>query len=124
MKANESEPLMKDRKKIYRRCQNRGHIPGSGSSAGGALFTSGATPGLKVASARIGLKHGTLEPAVPMLREKPKRPSREGQSTEAGRRGGMARSSVEASVMGVERRGCVIVLSVNGSTPRDRGRSL
>jgi hypothetical protein len=34
--------------------------------------------------------------------------NREGESTEAGRRGGAARSSVEGSVMGLERRGCVV----------------
>ena len=34
--------------------------------------------------------------------------NREGQSTEAGRRGGAARSSVEGPVMGLERRGCVV----------------
>ena len=123
MKANESEPLMKDRKKI-RWCQNRGHIPGSGSSIGADLIAADATSGLKVGSARIGLEHGTSEPVVPMLREKPKRLSRKGQSTDAGHRGGMARSSVEASVMGVERRGCVIVFRVTGSTSSNRGRNL
>ena len=34
--------------------------------------------------------------------------NREGESTEAGRRGGAARSSVESPVMGLERRGCVV----------------
>jgi RNA-directed DNA polymerase len=34
--------------------------------------------------------------------------NREGESTEAGRRGGAARSSVEGRVMGLERRGCVV----------------
>jgi hypothetical protein len=33
--------------------------------------------------------------------------NREGASTEAGRRGGAARSSLEGTVMGLERRGCV-----------------
>ena len=36
--------------------------------------------------------------------------NREGESTEAGRRGGAARSSVEGPVMGLERRGCVVRL--------------
>ena len=35
-------------------------------------------------------------------------PNREGESTEARRRGGAARSSVEGPVMGLERRGCVV----------------
>ena len=34
--------------------------------------------------------------------------NREGESTDAGRRDGAARSSVEGSVMGLERRGCVV----------------
>src|SRR5215472_16880682 len=34
--------------------------------------------------------------------------NREDESTEAGRRGGAARSSVEGPVMGLERRGCVV----------------
>jgi len=34
--------------------------------------------------------------------------NREGESTEAGRRGGTARSSVEGPVMGLVRRGCVV----------------
>src|SRR5882762_209816 len=34
--------------------------------------------------------------------------NREGESTEAGRRGGAARNSVEGPVMGLERRGCVV----------------
>src|SRR6516162_241277 len=34
--------------------------------------------------------------------------NREGESTEAGRRGGAARSSVEGPVMGLERRGCAV----------------
>ena len=34
--------------------------------------------------------------------------NREGESTEAGRRGGAARSSDEGPVMGLERRGCVV----------------
>ena len=34
--------------------------------------------------------------------------NREGESTEARRRGGAARSSVEGPVMGLERRGCVV----------------
>ena len=43
-----------------------------------------------------------------MLREKSKWRSHEDESTDAEHRGGTARSSDEASVMGVERRGCVI----------------
>jgi hypothetical protein len=45
----------------------------SGSSAGGDLFATGTTPGLKAARARIRLRHGTLEPVVSMQRERHKR---------------------------------------------------
>src|SRR5512146_866062 len=105
---------MKDRNECGR-CQNRGSQNGSGISAGGGLFAASTASGLKVASARIGLIHGTLEPAASLVREQPKRTHRKGQSTEARYRGGTARSSAEASVMGVERRGRVIVLWDNGS---------
>ena len=42
-----------------------------------------------------------------MLREKPKWKPHEGESTNAEHGGGAARSSEEASVMGVEQRGCI-----------------
>jgi len=51
---------------------------------------------------------GTWEPVVPMIREKPKWRTHEGESTDAGHRGGPTRSSVEVSVMGMERRGWII----------------
>jgi len=43
-----------------------------------------------------------------MLREKSKWKPHKDESTDAGYRGGTARSSGETSVMEVERRGCVI----------------
>jgi hypothetical protein len=43
-----------------------------------------------------------------MLREKSKWKTHKDESTNAEYRGGTARSSEEAPVMGVERRGCVI----------------
>src|SRR5947209_10590014 len=45
-----------------------------------------------------------------MLREEPKWRSHEGQSTDAGHRGGWARSSDEVPVMGMERRGPITQL--------------
>jgi hypothetical protein len=42
-----------------------------------------------------------------MLREKPKWRPHKGESTDAGHRDGATRSSVEVSVMEMERRGCV-----------------
>ena len=43
-----------------------------------------------------------------MLREKPNWKPQEGESTDAGHRGGALRSSDEAAVMAVERRECVV----------------
>jgi hypothetical protein len=40
---------------------------------------------------------GTWEPVVPMVREKPKWRTHEGESTEAGHRGGVTRNSDEVS---------------------------
>jgi hypothetical protein len=102
VKANASEPLKKGRK-TERRCQNRGFKRGLGSSAGGDLFATGMTPGLKAARSRLGLKHGTLEPVVSPAsslssrckRERRKRSTREAESTNARHRGGTTRSSVE-----------------------------
>ena len=51
-------------------------------------------------------QHG---PAVAGGRESPKRLIREGLRTDAGHRGGPDRSSVEDPVMGLERRGRVIL---------------
>jgi len=54
--------------------------------------------------------YGTWEPVALMAREKPKWRTHKGESTDAGHRGGMARSSEEASVMEVERRGHIVQL--------------
>jgi len=51
---------------------------------------------------------GTREPVVPMVREKLKWKPHESESTDAGRRGGPTRISVEVSVMEMERRGWII----------------
>jgi hypothetical protein len=88
----------------------------AGISDGAGLCAVVAASGLKAARARIRLEHGTLEPVVPMQREKPKRGDREGQSTDAGHRGGTTRSSVDGRVMRRERRGRVIQFLVNRST--------
>jgi len=45
-----------------------------------------------------------------MLREKSKWKPHKDQSTDAEHRGGATRSSIEGSVMGLERRGCVVQL--------------
>jgi len=73
----------------------------------GNLLTVCATSGIKAARTWTRLLYGTWEPVVPMLREKLKWRPHEGESTDAEHRGGAARSSDEAAVMGVERRGCI-----------------
>ena len=57
---------------------------------------------------------------MPMLREKRKWRSHERKSTDAAHRGGVARSSVEVSVMEMERRGCIVRLS-SGDQPETGG---
>ena len=55
-----------------------------------------------------------------MLREKRKWRSHKRESTDAAHGGGIARSSVEVSVMEIERRGCIVRLSSGGSTGNGR----
>ena len=61
--------------------------------------------GIKAARTCCRLLCGTWEPVVLMIREKLKRKPRKSQSTNAEHRGGIARSSDEASVTEGERRG-------------------
>ena len=74
----------------------------------GYPLTASVASGIKVARARSWLEHGTWEPVASMPREEPKWKPHEGQSTDAGHRGGWARSSVEVPVIGMERRGQII----------------
>ena len=83
----------------------------------GDPLTASMASGMKVARARSWLGQGTWEPVASMPREEPKWRSHEGQSTDAGHRGGTTRSSDEGSVMGLERRGRVIPFLVNESIP-------
>src|SRR3954452_9875685 len=76
----------------------------------GDPLTASVASGIKVARARSWLGHGTWEPVASMPREEPKWKPHEGQSTDAGHRGGWARSSVEVPVMGMERRGPITQL--------------
>src|SRR4051794_29198000 len=59
---------------------------------GGDPLTARAASGIKVARVRSWLERGTWEPVASMLREEPKWKPHEGQSTDAGHRGGWARS--------------------------------
>src|SRR3954463_16108858 len=72
---------------------------------GGDPLTARVASGIKVARVRSWLEQGTWEPVASMLREELKWKTHESQSTDAGHRGGWARSSVEVPVMGMERRG-------------------
>src|SRR3954447_12536936 len=74
----------------------------------GDPLTASVASGMKVARVRSWLGYVTWEPVASMLREEPKWRSHEGQSTDAGHRGGSARSSEEVPVMGMERRGRII----------------
>ena len=75
---------------------------------GGDPLTARVASGMKVARVRFWLERGTWEPVASMPREEPKWKPHEGQSTDAGHRGGWARSSGEGPVMGLERRGPII----------------
>src|SRR3954447_24785349 len=77
---------------------------------GGYPLTARVASGMKVARVRSWLEQGTWEPVASMPREEPKWKPHEGQSTDAGHRGGWARSSVEVPVMGMERRGPITQL--------------
>jgi hypothetical protein len=83
---------------------------------GGDPLTARVASGMKVARVRSWLERGTWGPVASMPREEPKWPTHEGQSTDAGHRGGWARSSVEGPVMGLERRG-PITLFCRGGNP-------
>src|SRR5262249_25594675 len=71
---------------------------------------------IKGARVRSWLEHGTREPVASMPREKLKWKPHESLSTDAGHRGGWARSSDEVPVMGMERRGR-ITQSRRGDNP-------
>src|SRR5262249_23218966 len=72
---------------------------------GGHPLTARVASGMKVARVRFWLEWGTWEPVASMLREKLKWKPHKSPSTDAGHRGGWARSSSEGPVMGLERRG-------------------
>src|SRR5262245_41847179 len=75
---------------------------------GGHPLTARAASGIKVARVRSWLERGTWEPVASMTGEAHSWKTHEGQSTDAGHRGGWARRSVEGPVTGLERRGPII----------------
>jgi hypothetical protein len=91
---------------------------------GGSLLTGQVASGVKAARAWSGLWCGTREPVAPMGRpasgavlscgrssgaRTPSGGNCEGESSDAGHRGGPSRISVEGPVMGLERRGRVVL---------------
>nr|WP_242467205.1 reverse transcriptase domain-containing protein [Ectothiorhodospira shaposhnikovii] len=103
VESNASEPLMRCRKRRDDVKTGTSRYPGT--SLGGDLLTAQAASGMKAARMRSRLLCGTREPVTPMSREKRKRKPLKRESTDAGYRGGVTRSSDERPVMGRERRG-------------------
>ena len=116
-------PPLKCRKRIGD-IQNRGRVIAPGSAWREPADWRGGCPAWMVARAWSGLLCGTREPVAPMGRpgqwsglglrlvvwsENPKQQICEGESSDAGHRGGPDRSSDEGSVMGLERRERVVL---------------
>src|SRR5690349_17198262 len=89
-----------------------GGDPSSGISSGDALIRPERHPACRRREARPGfrMERENLCFVTPpgVKGQAASGSNREGESTEAGRRGGAARSSVEGHVMGLERRGYVV----------------
>src|SRR6516162_4345953 len=89
-----------------------GGDPSSEISSGDALILPERHPACKRREARPGFRtereNLCFVTSEDVKGEVASGSNREGESTEAGRRGGAARSSVEGPVMGLERRGCVV----------------
>src|SRR5215472_15253010 len=89
-----------------------GGDPSSGISSEDALILPERHPACRRREARPGFRmereNLSLVTPTTVKGQAASGSNREGESTEAGRRGGAARSSVEGPVMGLERRGCVV----------------
>lgn len=107
MESNESKPLMTCRKHKDEVKTGFGQLIRDEFER--RLLTVRMASGIEVARMRSRLLCGTWESVIPMPRKRCKRKSREHLSTNAGYRGGATRSSAEATVMVVERRGCLIL---------------
>jgi hypothetical protein len=134
-KASESKPPLKCRKRIDD-IGNRGRVVAPGGAWREPADWPGGCPAWMVARAWSGLSCGTREPVAPMGRlgqwsglglrpvvwsENPKQLICEGESSDAGHRGGPDRSSDEGSVMGLERRGRVVLACLTANRPRAGG---
>jgi hypothetical protein len=89
-----------------------GGDPSSGISSGDALILPERHPACRRREARPGFRmereNLCFVTSEDVKGQAASGSNREGESTEARRRGGAARSSVEGPVMGLERRGCVV----------------
>src|SRR5215831_19807546 len=89
-----------------------GGDPSSGISSGDALILPERHPACRRREARPGFRtereNLCFVTSDDVKGEAASGSNREGESTEAGHRGGAARISVEGPVMGLERRGCVV----------------
>ena len=125
LKANVGEPQMT--------CRNllddikSGYVTWTRDEPGGSLLTARVVSGMYAARAWVGLLRGTWEPVVsrdgqlvaPGLRlagygRNPSGRNCEGESTDAGHRGGPSGSSGEGSVMGLERSGRAVQAEIVG----------
>src|SRR5215471_4662597 len=88
-----------------------GGDPSSGISSGDALILPERHPACRRREARPGFRmereNLCFVTSEDVKGQAASGSNREGESTEARRRGGAARSSVEGPVMGLERRGCL-----------------
>ena len=116
--------------------QNRGRVVAPGLAWREPADWPGGCPAWMVARAWSGLSCGTREPVAPMGRpasgavvacgwfvwsENPKQLICEGESSDAGHRGGPDRSSDEGPVMGLERRGRVVLAGFQANRLRVGG---
>ena len=121
-KASESEPLMRRRKRIGDIETGVELLPRD--EPGGCLLIGQVVSGVKVARAWSGLSCGTREPVAPTgwsasgavvacgrasQARTPSSGNCEGESSCAGHRGGPSRISDEGPVIGLERRGRVVL---------------
>ena len=124
-------PPLKCRKRMDD-VRNRGRVVAPGAAWRVPADWPGGCPAWMVARAWSGLSCGTREPVAPMGRpasgaalscgrssgaRTPSSGNCEGESSEAGHRGGPTRSSGEGPVMGLERRGRVVLAGLAANRP-------
>src|SRR5262247_4789104 len=98
---------MKCRKRI-RRCQNRGVTLPPGSARGKPEGRSSGIRHVGGAKLNLALVRNVRTCRTDAKGEVSSGQNREDESTDAEHRGGVARSRDEGSVMGLDRRGCVV----------------